>query len=93
MLSDYWTQLLLTKRMNDSFTLKIHAGGDGLRRSEFRSSPFRTAKGFRLALEKASWFSSSCSFGLNDVSDWIDDIRELSPKLATDLQIDADDGE
>ena len=87
MLSDYWISVLLTRRSNGSFSLKVHAGGDGTHRVEFRSKPFRTAEGFMRALTESQNFASTSSYGHSDIESWMESIAELDPEFAQKLKL------
>jgi hypothetical protein len=86
MLSGYWTSVLLTQRRNGSFTLKVHAGGEGTTRSEYCSRPFRTAKGFVLALNESSKYTDSWTYGEEDIDSWLPAIEKLDQGLAKKLR-------
>ena len=87
MLSDYWTSLLLTRRSDGSFTLKVHAGGDGTRRAKFCSKPFRTAEGFVRAVSESQDFDSSSSYSQGDIHSWLESIARLDPEFARKLTL------
>ena len=86
MLSTYWESVLLTRRADGTFTLKVHAGGDGTSRTVYRSRPFQSARGFLRALDEAAGHSEAQSFGESDLSSWLDTIDTLSPPLALALK-------